>query len=149
MSPPSRAVLRVAARYLCLGLLTVAVVTDADGHRDIGFWILGVAFAILLFVAWQMLRLGREKTRGVIAKLETDPDVQFKIHRWGAIYWLANFPVVAWLFFFHRDFWEVVGIFITLIYSVYANLATDYGGMSSSMAAKGAAPLPEIPLQED
>jgi hypothetical protein len=39
-------------------------------------------------------------------------------------------------------------VFITLIYSIYANLATDYGGMSSAMAAKGSKPLPEIPLEE-
>jgi hypothetical protein len=93
-------------------------------------------------------RYAPKRLRPVIVALETDPDTQYKVHRWGAIYWLINFPVIVWLFFFHQDLWVKVGIFITLIYSIYANLATDYGAMSSAMAAKGQQPPPEIPLEE-
>ena len=78
-----------------------------------------------------------ERARLVLRSVESDPDTQYKIHRWGAVYWLLNFPVIIWLFLFHQDLWLKVGIFITLIYSIYANLATDYGAMSSAMAAKG------------
>jgi threonine/homoserine/homoserine lactone efflux protein len=138
--------------YLFLGLLISAVITDADGQRLAGFVIVAVAAAFLCWLAWQLLRSrapSRDQVRGTVMKLESDPDTQYKIHRIGVIYWLINFPIVAWLFFFHRSFWEQVGIFITLVYSVYANLATDYGAMSSAMAAKGLQPPPEIPLQPD
>jgi hypothetical protein len=40
-----------------------------------------------------------------------------------------------------------LGIFITLIYSIYANLATDYGDMSAAEAAFGEAQPPPIPLE--
>jgi hypothetical protein len=93
-------------------------------------------------------RMGEGKARLVIRDLETNPDTQFKVHRWGAIYWLCNFPVIAWLFFAYPDVWVKWGVFITLIYSLYANLATDYGAMSSAMAAKGAGQPPVIPLEE-
>jgi hypothetical protein len=39
------------------------------------------------------------------------------------------------------------GYFITLIYSIYANLATDYGGMSAAEAAFGETQPPPIPLE--
>jgi hypothetical protein len=29
----------------------------------------------------------------VVTALETDPDVQYRVHRWGAIYWLITFPI--------------------------------------------------------
>ena len=89
----------------------------------------------------------RGRTRVVVTALESDPDVQYKVHRWGAIYWLANFPVFAYLFFFARGFWDTTGVFVILIYSLYANLATDYGAMSAALAAKGSKPPPEIPLE--
>jgi hypothetical protein len=91
--------------------------------------------------------LQKGRLRVVVHTLETDPDAQYKVHRWGCVYWILNFPVIIWLFFFHQDIWIKVGVFITLIYSLYANLATDYGAMSSAMAAKGAQPPPEIPLE--
>jgi len=135
-----------ALRYLLLGLLVAAVVIDADGKLHAGYVLLGAAGAVLVYVAWRMLR--NRPVRSMIARLESDPDTQYSVHRWGVLYWLINFPIVAWLFFFHRSFWETVGIFITLVYSVYANLATDYGAMSAALAAKGVQPPPEIPLEE-
>jgi hypothetical protein len=67
--------------------------------------------------------------------LETNPHSQFTIHKWGAVYWLINFPVITWLYIFEPRLWLALGIFITLIYSIYANFATDYGAMSAAMAA--------------
>jgi len=85
---------------------------------------------------------------GHIAKdLATNPDTQYKVHLYGVVYWLINFPVIVYLFVFQRSAWDAIGIFITLIYSVYANLATDYGAMSSATAAKGMR-LPQIPLED-
>jgi hypothetical protein len=66
---------------------------------------------------------------------------------WGAIYWLINFPLICCLFFFTPTLWLKLGIFITLIYSIYANLATDYGAMSAAEAAFGEPQPPPIPLE--
>lgn len=83
----------------------------------------------------------------LVKDLETNPRTQYKVHLYGVIYWLINFPLVALLFFFAPGLWLKLGIFITLIYSIYANFATDYGAMSAAMAAFGQDPLPEIPAE--
>jgi hypothetical protein len=83
----------------------------------------------------------------IFKDLSTNPHTQYKVHLWGAIYWLINFPLICYLFFFLPTLWVKLGIFITLIYSIYANLATDYGGMSAAEAAFGASPPPPIPLE--
>jgi hypothetical protein len=79
--------------------------------------------------------------------LSTNPYTQYKVHKWGAIYWLINFPLICCLFFFTPGLWLKLGIFITLVYSIYANLATDYGAMSAAEAAFGELPPPPIPLE--
>jgi hypothetical protein len=83
----------------------------------------------------------------VVKGLETDPHVQYKVHLYGVVYWLANFPLICGLFFGFPALWLKLGIFITLIYSIYANFATDYGAMSAAMAAFGQNPLPELPVE--
>jgi hypothetical protein len=83
----------------------------------------------------------------VVKDLETNPKTQYKVHLYGAVYWLINFPLVAALFFLAPAIWLKWGIFITLVYSIYANFATDYGAMSAAMASFGVSPLPEIPVQ--
>ena len=85
----------------------------------------------------------------VVSDLETNPHTQYKVHLYGVIYWLINFPLVAWLFFGEPQLWLKLGIFITLVYSIYANFATDYGAMSAAMAAFGDNPLPPIPDAAD
>jgi hypothetical protein len=55
--------------------------------------------------------------RHLVSDLETNPRTQYKVHLYG------------------------------VIYSIYANFATDYGAMSAAMAAFGDTPPPEIPLQ--
>jgi hypothetical protein len=79
--------------------------------------------------------------------LGTNPHTQYKVHLWGAIYWLINFPLICGLFFFTPGLWLKLGIFITLIYSIYSNLATDYGAMSAAEAAFGEPQPPPIPLE--
>jgi hypothetical protein len=83
----------------------------------------------------------------LVKDLETNPHTQYKVHFYGVIYWLINFPLICALFFFTPTLWIKLGIFITLIYSIYANFATDYGAMSAAMAAYSDTPLPEIPLE--
>jgi len=89
------------------------------------------------------------RVRVAVTALESDPMVQYRVHRWGAVYWLANFPVFVYLFFWQRSFWDTAGVFVILMYSLYANLATDYGAMSAALAAQGRPPPPQIPLEEN
>lgn len=83
----------------------------------------------------------------VIKDLETNPHTQYKVHLYGVVYWLINFPLVAYIFFFQPGLWLQWGIFITLFYSIYANFATDYGAMSAAMASFGGGSLPELPVE--
>src|SRR6516165_956699 len=89
------------------------------------------------------------RVRVAVTALESDPMVQYRVHRWGAMYWLANFPVFVYLFFWQRSFWDTAGVFVILMYSLYANLATDYGAMSAALAAQGRPAPPQIPLEEN
>lgn len=82
-----------------------------------------------------------------IRDLETNPHSQFRVHKWGMWYWVINFPAVTLLFFLEPSVWLKWGLYITLIYSIYANFATDYGSMSAAMAAYEDRPgLPPIPV---
>ena len=69
-----------------------------------------------------------------VEKLDDDPVVQLKIHTWGFYYWTINFPIIAYMFFFQQGIWLKWGLFITLIYSIYANWTSDYTGMSSAQS---------------
>jgi hypothetical protein len=80
--------------------------------------------------------------------LEYNPKTQYKVHLVAAIYWVINVPVIAALYIALPDIWLQVGLFITLIYSIYSNFATDYGAMSAALAAMQEELLPEIPLEQ-
>ncbi len=82
-----------------------------------------------------------------VRDLETNPRAQYSVHKWGAWFWLANFPAVTALFFFSPSVWLRWGLYVTLLYSLYANFATDYSGMSAAMAAEGGDGLPPIPAE--
>lgn len=69
-----------------------------------------------------------------INDIDNNPNIQLKIHTWGFYYWTINFPLIAYMFFFQPDAWAKWGLFITLIYSIYANWTSDYTGMSSSQS---------------
>jgi hypothetical protein len=99
-----------------------------------------------LHAAVHVNRLRHGWLRYVVSDLETNPKTQYKVHLYGVVYWLLNFPAVTLLFFLEPGLWLKLGIFITLIYSIYANFATDYGGMSAAMAI-GDRPLPPVPLE--
>jgi hypothetical protein len=85
--------------------------------------------------------------RMFIRDLETNPRAQYTVHRWGMWYWVINFPAVTALFFLSPGVWLKWGLYITLVYSIYANFATDYGAMSAAMAADKQRPLPPIPAE--
>ena len=69
-----------------------------------------------------------------IKKVDNDPRIQLKIHTVGFWYWTINFPIITYMFFFQQTVWLKYGLFITLIYSIYANWTSDYTGMSSSQS---------------
>jgi hypothetical protein len=66
--------------------------------------------------------------------LDNNPKVQLKIHTFGFWYWTINFPIIAVMFFCFPAVWFKWGLFITLIYSIYANWTSDYTGMSSAQS---------------
>ena len=37
--------------------------------------------------------------RHLVSDLETNPRTQYKVHLYGVIYWLINFPAIVYLFF--------------------------------------------------
>jgi hypothetical protein len=78
--------------------------------------------------------------------LSINPYTQYKVHMWGAIYWLINFSLICCLFFFTPALWLKLGIFITLIYSIYANLATDTAPCQRPRQRSERQP-PPIPLE--
>ena len=41
---------------------------------------------------------------------------------------------MAWLFIFEPHLWLKWGLFVTLVYSIYANWTSDYTGMSASQS---------------
>jgi hypothetical protein len=73
--------------------------------------------------------------RHLVAGLEDDPAVQARIHKWACVYWLANFPVIGVLYFFYPHTWIALGLLVNTFYSLYANFATDYGGLSAAQAS--------------
>lgn len=66
--------------------------------------------------------------------LDNNPSVQLKIHTYGFYYWTINFPLIIWMYLFDKPLWNSLGLFITLIYSIYANWTSDYTGMSSAQS---------------
>ena len=80
-----------------------------------------------------LTRLGKIIGKDV-NELDNDPKVQLRIHTVGFWYWTINFPIIAYMFFFQQTLWLKWGLFITLIYSIYANWTSDYTGMSSAQS---------------
>ena len=72
--------------------------------------------------------------KSFVKDVDENPRVQLKIHTWGFYYWTLNFPLVTYMFFYQPALWLQYGLFITLIYSIYANWTSDYTGMSSSQS---------------
>ncbi len=72
--------------------------------------------------------------RRFVVEIDDDPCIQLRIHTVGFWYWTINFPLITYMFFFRPDMWLRYGLFITLIYSIYANWTSDYTGMSSSQS---------------
>lgn len=76
-----------------------------------------------------------------VKDLDENPKIQLRIHTIGFWYWTGNFPIITYMFFFQPDLWLKYGLFITLIYSIYANWSTDYAGMSSAQSVMNTEPV--------
>jgi hypothetical protein len=74
-----------------------------------------------------------------VRDIDTNPKVQNRIHTVGFYYWTLNYILLP-ILFFHKNEWVQWGLFITLMYSNYANWTSDYTGMSAS---QGIARLPD------
>jgi hypothetical protein len=72
--------------------------------------------------------------RGVRA-MEYNPHTQWRYHLAMSWVWLASAPPILMLFFFYPEQWLRWGLLITLLYSLYANFATDLGGLHAAWAA--------------
>lgn len=86
---------------------------------------------VRLYRARQAPRVG---VKAFVTNLDDNPKTQLRIHTVGFWYWTLNFPIVAYLFFFQPGAWMKWGLFITLIYSIYANWTSDYTGMAASQS---------------
>lgn len=71
-----------------------------------------------------------------IKNVDENPKVQSRIHTAGFYYWTINFPLITYLFFGQPHLWLKYGLFITLIYSIYANWTSDYTGMSAAQSVQ-------------
>jgi hypothetical protein len=85
--------------------------------------------------------------RFVIHDLEYNPKKQYRIHIAAAYFWILTATPILFLFFGFPEQWLQWGVVITLLHSLYANFATDYGAASAALAAIGNASLPEVPIE--
>jgi hypothetical protein len=68
-------------------------------------------------------------------RIEGDPLLQYRVHKFMARVWIIiTFPLLALAVFFPR-IWVVVGIAYVMIASNYANWATDNGAMAAANAS--------------
>lgn len=79
-------------------------------------------------------RFRRWIVRG-IHSMEYDPHTQWRYHLAMVWFWLVTITPILVLFFGFEHQWIRWGVFITLIYSLYANWATDFGALHAAWAA--------------
>lgn len=92
------------------------------------------AVLVVGFLTWR----GWKRHRAIgklLENLGTDPGMQYTVHKWAALFWVVNMPMVLAVYHFMPDVWDRMGLLYTLIVSLYANGATDFGAMSAALAA--------------
>jgi hypothetical protein len=70
-----------------------------------------------------------------IREFEEDAKTQARFHLVMAYFWIANFPIVLYVFAYQKPIWDKYGVFYVLIASLYANFATDFGALSGAQAS--------------
>lgn len=77
-----------------------------------------------------------------IKDFETNPRLQYRIHMTFTYVWLLNMVFVVAVFLFLPRVWAALSVLYLLLVSLYANFATDYGAVSSAIAAGTATEIP-------
>lgn len=70
-----------------------------------------------------------------VHRMEFDPYLQWRYHLAMSWFWIATIVPILILFFFFPAHWLRWGVFITLIYSLYANWVSDFTGLHAAWAA--------------
>lgn len=84
----------------------------------------------------------------IVQQFEENAQFQGRLHLTASYFWLANFPVVAYLFFFQAGEWMKIGLVLNTFYSLWANFATDYGALSAAQASQKADNKEPAPTSE-
>lgn len=71
-----------------------------------------------------------------IHQLEYDPEAQYKFNQFFFWFWVLQMPLIAWALIEFPNQWAKIAVFYVAEASLWANLATHFGGMSSALAAK-------------
>lgn len=79
-----------------------------------------------------------------ITDIETNPRTQLVVHVWGQRFWIANVPVLTYLFFWQPRLFLSWGVFVTALYSLYANWSTDNGAASAIKAEMNTNPTNKV-----
>lgn len=70
----------------------------------------------------------------ILKNLESNPKVQIAIHKWATLFWAINGVVATGVYILAPGLWNKLSILYLTVVSLYANLATDYDGLSSAQA---------------
>jgi hypothetical protein len=73
-------------------------------------------------------------------RFERDTELQFKIHKTASYFWIVNFVLALIVFFAFPGLWAHASVLYLVLVSLWANFATDYGAVSSALAAQGNTP---------
>lgn len=69
---------------------------------------------------------------------EEDPRFQITFNKFFTYFWIVNFFLVPLLVVFFNSFWQRFAIPYLTEASLYANIATNYSGLSSAEASEAA-----------
>ena len=96
----------------------------------------------LIAHTWLALRTEPEvqkRARGWVARginaMQYDPHTQWRYHIFMSWLWLASAVPILVLFFGFPSEWLRWGVFITLMYSLYANFVSDFTGVHAAWSA--------------
>lgn len=74
---------------------------------------------------------------------EADPKFQIKFNKFFTYFWIANFIAVPLVYTFANSLWNKFSVLYLVLASLYANVATNYSGLSASEASEAATHVKE------
>jgi hypothetical protein len=72
--------------------------------------------------------------------LETNPQTQLSVHKWGQRYWIGMIPVVLGLYYFFPKEWVASSLLLNTLWTLYSNWSTDNGAAASAKAVLNTLP---------